>query len=110
MGLKSRNVILTCTPSDQTFSKQGATTPLSAQFFRPAAWTGDATPKTSVKAATVVAPMRTRTRLNFDTSYSLNYLRSQPPDSLGADLRRNVAGIHFRLSPRWLTYRVTATG
>ena len=58
--------------------------PLSAQFFRLAAWTGDATPRTNVKAAMVAEPTRTRTKLNFDTSCSLNYLWPQPPDSRGA--------------------------
>src|SRR3981081_67649 len=67
VGLRSTNVILTWAPSDQTFSKQGVVAPGSLQLPTPAAWTGEAAPKTSVNAATVVVAMRTRIEFTFDS-------------------------------------------
>src|SRR3981081_4967222 len=76
VGLRSTNVILTWAPSDQTFSKQGVVAPGSLQLPRPAAWTGEATPKTSVNAATVVVAMRTRIEFTFLTP--LNFIGARP--------------------------------
>jgi hypothetical protein len=55
LGLRLTNFILTWTPSAQTISKQGVTAPVALQFGRPAAllwpaaWTGEAAAKTSVR-------------------------------------------------------------